>query len=144
MYFSFSSANALDFTNCSPCSSSAFICVFPLSSIGFIYFSNVLPRGEYVNVACSITLLWFGDSMSLPVRYLYLSIFSDDDVDVLTASMLISNCSFSSLILSSIVMISFYIFSKRFFLTGEGLSNAKVASITKKEYGFAVHFCKDS
>ena len=37
-------------------------------------------------------------------------------------------------------MISFYILYKRFFLKREGLSDARVASITKKEYGFAVHF----
>ena len=37
-------------------------------------------------------------------------------------------------------MISFYILSERFFLKREGLSNARIASITKKEYGFAVHY----
>ena len=42
-------------------------------------------------------------------------------------------------------MTSFYILSKRFSLKREGLSNAGVASITKKEYGFALlFFCKDS
>ena len=40
-------------------------------------------------------------------------------------------------------MISFYILSTRFFLKCKGLSDARVASVTKKEYGFAVHFlCK--
>ena len=37
-------------------------------------------------------------------------------------------------------MISFYILAKRFFLKREGLSDARVVSITKNEYGFAVHF----
>ena len=37
-------------------------------------------------------------------------------------------------------MISFYILSIWFFLKRKGLSDARVASITKKEYGFAVHF----
>ena len=37
----------------------------------------------------------------------------------------------------------FYIISKRFFLKCKGLSNVRVASIANKEYGFAVHFCKD-
>ena len=37
-------------------------------------------------------------------------------------------------------MISFYILSKRFFLRCKGLSDARVASIAKKEYDFAVHF----
>ena len=34
-------------------------------------------------------------------------------------------------------MISFYV------LFREGLSDARIASVTKKEYGFVVHFCKD-
>ena len=46
----------------------------------------------------------------------------------------------SSLILLSVFIISFYILSKRFFLKRGGFSDAKVASITKKEYGFAVYF----
>ena len=41
-------------------------------------------------------------------------------------------------------MISFYALSRRFFLKRKGLSNARAASITKKEYDFAVHFFKDS
>ena len=57
---------------------------------------------------------------------------------------LMSYYSFSSLILSSIAMISFYILSNRFFLKREGLSDVRVASVTKEEYGFAVHFFKDS
>ena len=32
------------------------------------------------------------------------------------------------------------IYSKRFFLNLEGLSDGKVVSLTKKEYGSAVHF----
>ena len=40
-------------------------------------------------------------------------------------------------------MISFYILSEIFVLKRKGLSDARVASITKKEYGFTVHFCKD-
>ena len=53
---------------------------------------------------------------------------------------LTSYCSFSPLILSSIAMFSFYIISKILFLKPEGLSDAQVVSITKKEYGFLVHF----
>ena len=34
----------------------------------------------------------------------------------------------------------FYSLSKRFFLKHEELSDARVVSITKKEYGFEVHF----
>ena len=65
--------------------------------------------------------------------------FPDDNADIFAASLLISYCNFSSVISSSIVMISFYILSKRLFLKPKGLSDARVASINKKEYGFAVH-----
>ena len=41
-------------------------------------------------------------------------------------------------------MISFYILSKRFFLKREELSDARVVSITNNEYGFEVHFYKNS
>ena len=37
-------------------------------------------------------------------------------------------------------MISFYILSEILFLKREELSDVRVVSITKKEYGFAVHF----
>ena len=36
-------------------------------------------------------------------------------------------------------MVSCYILSKRLFLKREGLSDVRVASITKNEYGFTVH-----
>ena len=83
-------------------------------------------------------------NISSPVRYSCISILSDDNVNIFSASLLISCCSFSSLILSSIVMISFYILSKRFFLKREGLSAARVASIIKKGCGFVVHFLQRS
>ena len=73
------------------------------------------------------------------VRYSFLSILPDDNADILAASLLISNCSFSSLILSSIVMVSVHIPSERLFLKGKRLSDAKEVSITKEEYGFRVH-----
>ena len=72
---------------------------FPCSSIAFIYFSEAFTKGEYVNLAWSVTLLWSEGSNSSPVWYSYLSI-----------------------------------------VPGEGLSDAKVASVTKKQYVFAVHF----
>ena len=37
-------------------------------------------------------------------------------------------------------MINAYILSKIFSLKGEELSDARVVSITKKEYGFSLHF----
>ena len=41
-------------------------------------------------------------------------------------------------------MISFIFFLKDSSLKREGLFDARVASITEKEYGFAVHFYIDS
>ena len=107
-----------------------------LSSIDIICFSN----GKYVNLACYLILLWSDGNISSPVRNSYLSTFPDDNADILAASLLISYCNFSSLILSSVVMISFYILSKKFFYKREELYNARFVSITKKEYGFVVHF----
>ena len=111
-------------------------CFITWSSIVFICFSNALPRGEYINFACSITLLWSDVSISSPVRYSYLSILPDDNAEVFAASLLISYCSFSSLSLSSILLVNFYIISERFLLKREELSDARVVSTTKKEYGF--------
>ena len=62
-----------------------------------------------------------------------------DKADILPASLWISYCKFSSLIWSSIAMILLYIYFKRFFLDLKGLSNGKVVSLTKKEYGSVVH-----
>ena len=86
------------------------------------------------------SILWSEGNISLPVRNSELSILLDDYPDIFVASLLILYCSFSCLILSSMLIISFYILSKRFFLKREELSNAGVVSITKNEYGFAVHF----
>ena len=62
----------------------------PWSLIVFICFSIALPRGEYVNLACSIILLWSDGNISSPVRYSYLSVLSDDNGDIFAASLLIS------------------------------------------------------
>ena len=101
-----------------------------------VCFSKVFFKVEYANSAYSIISLWLEGNISSPVRYSYLSILPDDNADIFSGSLLISYCSFSSLILSSFVMVNVYIISKRFFLKREGLSDARVASITKKEYGF--------
>ena len=75
-----------------------------------------------------------------PIGNSYLLILPDDNVDIFVTSLLISYCNSSSLILSSAVLINFYILSTRFFLIRKGLSDVRVVSITKKEYGFAVRF----
>ena len=81
-----------------------------------------------------------GGNISPPVRYSYLSVFTDDNADIFVSSLLILYCSLSSLILSSIVTIGFYVFSIILLLKRAGLYDATVASITKQEYGFAEHF----
>ena len=101
----------------------------------FLIIFKAFPKGGYVNIASSVTLLWSEGSTSSPVRYSYLSIFPDDNANVFAASLVISYCyhiSFSYLILSLILMISFYVLSERFFLKRKGLYDATVASITKK------------
>ena len=105
-----------------------------------VCFSKTFPKGAYANLPCSIICFWLEGNISSPVRYSYLSIFPDDYADIFVAFLLISCCSFSSLILSSIVTIIFYILSKRFFLNQEGLSNVRVVSVTKKDFDFAEIF----
>ena len=60
----------------------------------------------------------------------------DKYANIFTAYLLILYCTFSSLILSTMAMVSFYILSLRFFLQSKGLSDATVVSITKTEYDF--------
>ena len=88
-----------------------------LSKILHLFFSLIFNRGEYINFACSNILLWSDGNISSPVKYSYLSTFPD---------VVSRNCSFSTLILSSIVIINFYIVSKRFFLKRKELSDERV------------------
>ena len=108
---------------------------FPLSSIFFICFLNALPSGEYVNLVCSVTLHWSDGNIwrngnNSPVKCSYLSILSEDNLDIFATSLLMSYGSFLSSCLSSIVMINFYILPKRLFFKCEKLSDARVVSIT--------------
>ena len=92
---------------------SCFYFLFSLISnrFSFFCFSQNFANGEYIHLA----RLRFADSL------------------------LITYSSFPSLILSSVVMISFYFLRKRFFLKRERLSDPRLASISKKEKCFAVH-----
>ena len=69
--------------------------------------------------------------ISSPVRYSYLLNFPYDNANIFASSLLISYCNFSSLILSSIIMI-----------LCEGFSDARITSVNKKKCGCAVHFFK--
>ena len=66
-----------------------------------------------------------------------------DKADIFAPSLLISYRSFfiSNLIIGSNDLL--YIYFKRFFLNRKGLSDGKVVSLTKKEYGSALHFFID-
>ena len=61
----------------------------------------------------------------LHLQATHLSILGDDNA-VFAASLSILYCSFSCLILSSIVLTNFYVLSKRFFPKRKHLSNARV------------------
>ena len=98
------------------------------------------PNGEWVKLACYIILLWSEGDISSPVGYSHLSLLPDDNAKIFATSLFVPYCIFSSLILLSVFMVSFFILSKRFFLKHNELSDARVHSITKKEHAFAVHF----
>ena len=97
---------------------------------------------------CKISLIYYSTLIrwqySSPVKNSCLSVLSDDDVDILAASLLMSYCSFSFLILSSIVLIGFGILSKKdsFWNVKNYLMqvSTSVVPITKNKYGFAVHY----
>ena len=113
----------------------ASICVLQCFSIVFVCFSEALSKEkEY---------FWSEGNIPSPLRYSYLSIFPNDNTDIFAAYLLILFWNFSSLILLSIVMISFYILSQIFWLKLKDLSDARVSLITNNNmvlYGFAVHF----
>ena len=53
-------------------------------------FSKAFPKGEYANSVCSVICLWLKGNVFSPVRYEYLSIFSDYNADIFANSLLIS------------------------------------------------------
>ena len=87
--------------------------VFTSSSTAFLCFSSTFSRGKFVNLACFIVLLQMKLNISSLGRYSYLSVLPDDNANIFAISPLRSCFNFSCLNLSSIVMISFYIHSKK-------------------------------
>ena len=81
------------------------------------------------------------ERISSPVRYSYLSILPDDNTDIFTVAMSVLYYNIISLILLSMVMITLYTSSNRFFQKHNELSDRRVVSMTKNEYGCAAHFC---
>ena len=88
-------------------------------------------------LSCFILIRW---QYFLSIRYSYLPILHEDNTDIFAASLFISYWSFSSSILPLIVIINVYAFSERFFMKRKEVSDARVASITKQEYGSAADF----
>ena len=121
---------SLESTSCFPWSSIAFLCFLAWLSIVLVCFSKAFPKGEYVKLSCPIAIPWSKGSSSSPARYIfiYMEILPDNNADIFAPSFLISYCTFPSSILWSVVLISFYILSKRFFLECKRLADA----ITKK------------
>ena len=64
-------------------------CFLSWSSIVFIYFSKAFPREKWANLACSIILIWSEGSISLSVRYSYLSVLPVNNTVIFTVSLLI-------------------------------------------------------
>ena len=97
-----------------------------------------------MNLACSIILFSSNGNISSLVRNSYLSVLPDDNAAIFAASLLILYCTFSSLILSSNIVISFYILSKSFFLKRKELSDARVVSRLKTNMVLQYIFYIDS
>ena len=76
-----------------------------------------------VLLACSIILLWPESNISSSASYSYLWILPDHNADI-SASLLISYCSFSSLIFMSIPIIRLKILTQGY-LTQEGTQLSK-------------------
>lgn len=89
------------------------------SSIIFVCLSEDFPTGEHKTLPCSIIWIWLEGKIYFKILY----------------------CSLSSLILSSIVKITFNILFKRLRLRCNGLYDARVGSLARKEYDFALRFC---
>ena len=120
------------------------VCIYVVVCFLLVYFLSLLSLSLECLISCSLNdcrgkhvQTWSLKNIAAGgmlvaggrVRYSYLSIFSDDNADIFATSLLILCCSFSSLILSSIIRISFYIISKRFFLERKGLFDARVLLI---------------
>ena len=66
--------------------------------LNFVF--ETLFNGEYANSVCCINWLWSVGNISSPVRYSYLAIFPDDNVNIFAATLLLLHNRFSSLIFS--------------------------------------------
>ena len=103
-----------------------------------VCFFKSLPNYKYSNllIVAAFPSKSFSGKTSLPVKNSYLSTFPDNKAEILAA------CSsklywrlFCSTLVSIALVFSFY---NKLFLNINGLSNGKVVSFTKNEYGSLV------
>ena len=114
--------------------------ITPCSTRVFFCFFCVFLKEWSVNLTSSIALYRFGDNTSSRVRYSYLSILPNDNADLFVAALLMWYCNFSSLILSLMFMTTPSKPSNKFIKESRVLSDGRVVSVTKNEYGFALKF----
>ena len=93
-----------------------------------------------MNLVFCVILSCCGGSNSSSIRYSYLSILTDDNADAFVDILLMPYCNVSSPILSSMVLITLYISSSRFFRNRNRLYNGRAVSMTKNEHGSAAYF----
>ena len=100
-----------------------YIYIYHFTIVSILYFYCYITN---IVIYYYVILFSLGGDISSPVRYLCPSILPDDNTNLFAASLLVSYYSFPSLILSSTIMISLYIPSKRFSLKCKELSDARV------------------
>ena len=88
----------------------------------------------------------YNDAMLFLGKYFFigkiswLHIYLSCMIVIFAAALLMSHCNFSSMILSSIVMITFFTSSNRYFHKCSELSDRRVISMAISEYFFSVYF----
>ena len=118
------------------------LCLFYL--LVYIYFFYLFCVCFSTRRTCRLTcsIIWTDGNVYSSVKYSYSSILIHENADIFAAALLISHCSFSAKIVSSVVVITFSILSKTMHLKHGLLSAGKIVSFTKKKNGFAAHFLK--
>ena len=104
----------------------------------FVCFSNVFPSRKEVVLASLLSDDVERDSSR--IRYSYFSILPQDNEHVFAATLLMSYCNLSSLILSLIVMVTLYSPYNRFLQKIKALSDGRALSVTKNKYESTVKF----
>lgn len=91
-------------------------------SIFFVCISNAFPKGEYVNLACTIVPLSSGSTASL--TYWYLFVLRNENPDIFKASLLESYRIFHANFYKSIIMRNYELWSMNKYLMSDEWMNA--------------------